>query len=402
MLCFAATGAGAMESAVSEPGRRRASPPSSPRAASSASAGGKLCDPPTAPNINHIEFRGGTRSIPSGWTRPSGELASSPAGRRPSRSQRRRRACPPSSWSINEVVRRPRSRQLCVDAFSGPRGFSPLPQRTSGASTSSSPVGSPSMLRRASPSLRSDPRGPCRRKTSAVATTWICSARGAARQGVPPYSAFTPAVTLFRALDVALDLISRGGARRHAVNGTRSHGSPGWRALGMEALRPRRRERRTLATWSCSCPSTVMLKPPKLMRYTYGVTIAGGQGHLKGQIARIAHCGYYGAFDIVVALTALRWRPRSRPRYQPARVLVGRNASSRRPASHRNPCPQRRAPTASRGSWSRRRSPTPALGPARGSRRRARARHVGRRAAGPHRRLRRDRCCSRRRRSLPT
>jgi aspartate aminotransferase-like enzyme len=44
---------------------------------------------------------------------------------------------------------------------------------------------------------------------------------------------------------------------------------------------------------------------PKLMRDTYGVTIAGGQGHLKGRIARIAHCGYYGAFDIVVALTAL-------------------------------------------------------------------------------------------------
>ena len=41
------------------------------------------------------------------------------------------------------------------------------------------------------------------------------------------------------------------------------------------------------------------------MRDRYGVTIAGGQGHLKGQIARIAHCGYYGAFDIVVALTAL-------------------------------------------------------------------------------------------------
>jgi aspartate aminotransferase-like enzyme len=44
---------------------------------------------------------------------------------------------------------------------------------------------------------------------------------------------------------------------------------------------------------------------PKLMRDRYGVTIAGGQGHLKGQIARIAHCGYYGAFDIVVALSAL-------------------------------------------------------------------------------------------------
>jgi aspartate aminotransferase-like enzyme len=35
------------------------------------------------------------------------------------------------------------------------------------------------------------------------------------------------------------------------------------------------------------------------------VTVAGGQGRLKGRIVRIAHCGYYGAFDIVAALTAL-------------------------------------------------------------------------------------------------
>ncbi len=41
------------------------------------------------------------------------------------------------------------------------------------------------------------------------------------------------------------------------------------------------------------------------MRDRLGITVAGGQGHLKGQIVRIAHCGYYGAFDIVVALSGL-------------------------------------------------------------------------------------------------
>ena len=46
-------------------------------------------------------------------------------------------------------------------------------------------------------------------------------------------------------------------------------------------------------------------KVPKLMRDRYGVTIAGGQGHLKGKIARIAHCGYFGAFDIVTTVAAL-------------------------------------------------------------------------------------------------
>jgi serine---pyruvate transaminase len=45
-------------------------------------------------------------------------------------------------------------------------------------------------------------------------------------------------------------------------------------------------------------------KVPKLMRDRYGVTIAGGQSQLKGKIARIAHCGYFGAFDIVVTISA--------------------------------------------------------------------------------------------------
>jgi serine---pyruvate transaminase len=41
------------------------------------------------------------------------------------------------------------------------------------------------------------------------------------------------------------------------------------------------------------------------MRDRYGITVAGGQGRLKGKIVRIAHCGYYGAFDIIVALSGL-------------------------------------------------------------------------------------------------
>ena len=46
-------------------------------------------------------------------------------------------------------------------------------------------------------------------------------------------------------------------------------------------------------------------KCPELMRDRFGVTIAGGQGRLKGKIARIAHCGYFGAFDIIVTVSAL-------------------------------------------------------------------------------------------------
>src|ERR671933_42511 len=41
------------------------------------------------------------------------------------------------------------------------------------------------------------------------------------------------------------------------------------------------------------------------MRERFGVTIAGGQGKGKGRISRIAHCGYFGAFDIIVTVSAL-------------------------------------------------------------------------------------------------
>ena len=35
------------------------------------------------------------------------------------------------------------------------------------------------------------------------------------------------------------------------------------------------------------------------------VLIDGGQGQLKGRILRIAHCGYFGAFDVLVSLSGL-------------------------------------------------------------------------------------------------
>ena len=44
---------------------------------------------------------------------------------------------------------------------------------------------------------------------------------------------------------------------------------------------------------------------PKLMRDKYGITIAGGQARLKGKIVRIAHCGYFGPFDIITSIAAL-------------------------------------------------------------------------------------------------
>jgi aspartate aminotransferase-like enzyme len=43
----------------------------------------------------------------------------------------------------------------------------------------------------------------------------------------------------------------------------------------------------------------------KHMRTRYGLTIAGGQDHLKGKIFRVAHLGYFGEFDILTAISGL-------------------------------------------------------------------------------------------------
>lgn len=43
----------------------------------------------------------------------------------------------------------------------------------------------------------------------------------------------------------------------------------------------------------------------KNLRVNYGITAAGGQGHVKGKIFRIAHLGYAGAFDVITAIAGV-------------------------------------------------------------------------------------------------
>jgi aspartate aminotransferase-like enzyme len=123
----------------------------------------------------------------------------------------------------------------------------------------------------------------------------------------PPDSPFTPAVGLVRALDVALGMIEREGLdevfERHALLGRATREAA--KALDLELLGGAPDERANVVT-AMSLPDSIEGgKVPKLMRDRYGVTIAGGQGKLKGKIARIAHCGYFGAFDIIVTVSAL-------------------------------------------------------------------------------------------------
>jgi aspartate aminotransferase-like enzyme len=41
------------------------------------------------------------------------------------------------------------------------------------------------------------------------------------------------------------------------------------------------------------------------LKNTHGITVAGGQGELKGKIFRISHLGYYDELDIVSVISAL-------------------------------------------------------------------------------------------------
>ena len=133
---------------------------------------------------------------------------------------------------------------------------------------------------------------------------WARTAEGQGQD--PPNSAFTPAVTLWRALDVALGLICDEGLpqvfERHAILARAARA--GIEALGLERFGPDD-DGANVVTAAVMPDSVDGAAVPKAMRDRYGVTAAGGQGRLKGKIVRIAHCGYFGAFDIVIALTAL-------------------------------------------------------------------------------------------------
>jgi serine---pyruvate transaminase len=122
----------------------------------------------------------------------------------------------------------------------------------------------------------------------------------------PPDSPFTPAVGLVQALDVALGLIAEEGLeqvyRRHDLLGRATRAAA--RALDLELLGGG--DEKANVVTAISLPETIDgAGVPKLMRDRFGVTIAGGQGRLKGRIARIAHCGYFGPFDIIVTVSAL-------------------------------------------------------------------------------------------------
>ncbi|RKX53379.1 MAG: aminotransferase, partial [Thermotoga sp.] len=121
-----------------------------------------------------------------------------------------------------------------------------------------------------------------------------------------PDNPYTPGVNMIYMLNEAIKMIEEEGIEnvweRHRVLGRATREAV--KSIGLELFSKR--------------PGNVVtaVKVPegidgnritKIMRDKYGVTIAGGQAHLKGKIFRIAHLGYMSPFDTITAISALEF-----------------------------------------------------------------------------------------------
>jgi serine---pyruvate transaminase len=117
---------------------------------------------------------------------------------------------------------------------------------------------------------------------------------------------YTPAITLITALHEALRMIREDGLDTVFARAKRLATAcrAGVKALGLEFYPDE----------ACMCNVLTSVKvPPNIdgakivttMRKQYGISIAGGQGKLKGKIIRIAHMGYIDQFDLLVGLAGL-------------------------------------------------------------------------------------------------
>jgi serine---pyruvate transaminase len=131
---------------------------------------------------------------------------------------------------------------------------------------------------------------------------WERTRKGQAKLDAP----FTPAVSLVRALDVALGLLLDEGLEaafeRHARLGRACR--EGAKAMGLELFSPD--EERSAVVTAIRAPDGVdSTEVVKGLRDRFGMTIANGQGDLKGKIFRIGHIGWFDIFDITSALAAV-------------------------------------------------------------------------------------------------
>ncbi|MFN2426006.1 MAG: alanine--glyoxylate aminotransferase family protein [Candidatus Binatia bacterium] len=119
-------------------------------------------------------------------------------------------------------------------------------------------------------------------------------------------SAYTPAVSLIFGLDRVYRMVEEGGGwnevyRRHRILAAAAR--RGINAMGLRLLAPAAPSPAATGVWVPERIDGPALG--KYLRDVLGVTVAGGQGKLKGKILRLAHIGYADSFDVVVGLSAL-------------------------------------------------------------------------------------------------
>jgi aspartate aminotransferase-like enzyme len=114
---------------------------------------------------------------------------------------------------------------------------------------------------------------------------------------------FTPPLTLIAALQESVRLIEEKGLEniwsdcKLLAKAARA----AMKALGLELFG----EVPCEIVTSASVPIDIGVKIVKILREKYGVSIAGGQGNLRGRIIRVAHLGCIGKADLLAGFTCL-------------------------------------------------------------------------------------------------
>ena len=131
---------------------------------------------------------------------------------------------------------------------------------------------------------------------------WVKTRDGQAKRD----SAFTPATSLVKALNVALGLLLDEGLEaafdRHVRLGRACR--EGAKAMGLELFSPDE-DRSAVVTGILTPEGADAQELRQTLRDRFGITVAGGHGDLKNRLFRIGHIGYYDVFDITTALAAV-------------------------------------------------------------------------------------------------
>jgi len=131
---------------------------------------------------------------------------------------------------------------------------------------------------------------------------WELTRKGQATLDAP----VTPPISLVAGLNVALGILLEQGLEsafeRHIRLGRACR--EGIKAMGLELFSPD--DDSSAVVTAVRAPDGVDSDElVLLLRDRHGVTLAPGQGELKGKIFRIGHIGYYDVFDITTALAAV-------------------------------------------------------------------------------------------------